>query len=173
MNVYAETDPSAAKKFINTFAAESTKRLQTKPTQSRVSREVKIETNEEHTLLTGFQYKIRLMKGGRKARRVFVCKYDGCEREFGKAWNFLDHARMHEGSKPYSCAHCGKDFTQKGNMLKHLRLHEQPRVRDRKVHACEHCGKSYTQKYNLKNHLRTFHGIQMTKSVQNQSQQEF
>jgi len=34
-------------------------------------------------------------------RIVYACKYEGCDKEFARTWNALDHVRMHEGVKPF------------------------------------------------------------------------
>ena len=46
----------------------------------------------------------------------YICRYEGCDKCFVKTWNLLDHMRMHEGIKPYSCQLWGKTYTQKGNL---------------------------------------------------------
>ena len=51
-----------------------------------------------------------------RKRRVILCGYGNCGKEFVKAWNFLDHFRMHQGVRPYVCEVCDKSFTQKGNL---------------------------------------------------------
>ena len=48
-----------------------------------------------------------------KFKITYICKYDGCNKEFDKTWNMLDHVRMHEGIRPYPCKICGSSFTQK------------------------------------------------------------
>jgi len=53
----------------------------------------------------------------------YVCKYEGWEKQFKKAWNALDHMRMHEGIRPYKCRYCDKSFTQKCNFKKHEKRH--------------------------------------------------
>ena len=46
-----------------------------------------------------------------------------CGRLFNKTWNFIDHARIHTGEKPFTWDVCQKSFAQKGNLNKHKRLH--------------------------------------------------
>lgn len=36
---------------------------------------------------------------------TYICKYPECDKKFTKAWNALDHMRMHEGIRPYKCQH--------------------------------------------------------------------
>ena len=64
------------------------------------------------------QYSIRYDNVGNTTRkkRVIICGYDNCEKEFIKAWNFLDHFRMHQGVRPFVWNICNKSFTQKGNL---------------------------------------------------------
>ena len=75
-------------------------------------------------LVDNYKYKyIHKMSGGRKTK-IIQCGYEGCDKQFSKSWNFMDHARMHEGIKPYKCFLCDKRFTQKGNLMKHERMHK-------------------------------------------------
>lgn len=80
----------------------------------------------------------------------YICTHDGCGKEFSKTWNLLDHARMHEGIKPYSCDLCDKSFTQKGNLRKHYIIqHSSESLEARKKFKCSKCSCSYTERYNL------------------------
>ncbi|CAI2387526.1 unnamed protein product [Moneuplotes crassus] len=86
---------------------------------------------------------------------VYICKYEDCNREFTKIWNLVDHARMHEGIRPYKCSFCSKAFTQKGNLKKHSKQHQHRSIEERRQFQCQICKKRYTEKYNLTAHLRT------------------
>ena len=85
---------------------------------------------------------------GRLTKQVYQCGYDGCNKQFNKTWNLVDHLRMHEGIKPYRCHLCEKLFTQKGNLQKHMKQHLLTDVNDRKRYVCDRCGKGYTERYN-------------------------
>lgn len=87
-------------------------------------------------------------EAGRK-RIFYYCRYEGCDKEFTKTWNLLDHVRMHEGIRPYKCNLCTKTFTQKGNLKKHSKQHVLASLKDRKKFQCEVCLKKYTERYNL------------------------
>ena len=81
---------------------------------------------------------------------VYTCKYDGCNKEFTRTWSILDHVRMHEGIRPYTCPYCSRSYTQKGNMIKHMRRHTEPDIDNRRLYVWEFCHHGYTEKYNLK-----------------------
>ena len=51
-----------------------------------------------------------------RKRRVILWGYENCGKEFIKAWNFLDHFRMHQGVRPFVWELWDKSFTQKGNL---------------------------------------------------------
>lgn len=59
----------------------------------------------------------------KRRKRVIYCGYDKWGRAFDKTWNFLAHARMHTGEKPFQWRHCKATFTQKGNLRKHMKIH--------------------------------------------------
>lgn len=73
-----------------------------------------------------------------KNNYTYVCRYDGCDKRFTKAWNALDHVRMHESIRPYRCMQCGKAFTQKCNYKKHEKRHQAVTLEDRKKYKCRH-----------------------------------
>ena len=102
-------------------------------------------------LLKNYQWEVEKRKnenGG--ITTVYICKYEGCDKEFTRTWSILDHVRMHEGVRPYVCKYCSRTYTQKGNMIKHMRRHTQPNVDSRRAYICEFCNHGYTEKYNLK-----------------------
>jgi len=94
-------------------------------------------------------------KGG--VTTVYICNYNGWDKEFTRTWSILDHVRMHEGVRPYVCKIWARTYTQKGNMLKHMKRHTEPNVESRRNYSCEHCDRWYTEKYNLKTHQKKFH----------------
>ena len=120
--------------------------------ESEMDEQEKREEEDElsHYALQGYKYKIfYTVEAGRK-KINFMWAFEGWNKKFGKTWNFLDHARMHEGIKPYRWEFCLREFTQKGNMLKHRRQHVNSNIEDRKSHSCPYWLKKYTEKYNLK-----------------------
>ena len=120
-----------------------------KRSAKRLSNLTKSKVNMK--LLEEYNWKIeekQNRKGGKTT--VFICQYGNCRKEFTRSWSIIDHVRMHEGVRPYSCKHWGRTYTQKGNMLKHMRRHSEQGIEQKKKYACHLWEKSYTEKYNLK-----------------------
>lgn len=96
-----------------------------KPAKSRVHEDS--HQDENLYILKGYKYDISYIpsKGPRRRKRIIHCGFAGWTKQFIKAWNFLDHARMHTGEKPFEWKVCSTKFTQKGNLKKHMKKHEQ------------------------------------------------
>mmetsp|Transcript_11050 Transcript_11050/g.12427 ORF Transcript_11050/g.12427 Transcript_11050/m.12427 type:complete len:179 (+) Transcript_11050:130-666(+) len=60
-----------------------------------------------------------------KTAKFFVCKQEGCDKEFTKSWNLVYHARIHTNEKPFKCQYCTECFAQKGNLKRHLKTHSE------------------------------------------------
>lgn len=80
---------------------------------------------DDLNILKGYKYELSYLpsKGPRRRKRVIHCSFQDCSKTFLKAWNFLDHARMHLGEKPFQCELWNSKFTQKGNLKKHMKKH--------------------------------------------------
>ena len=103
-------------------------------------------------LLKPFRHeKVKVWDQSQSRFRIsYVCKYEECNKEFTKTWNLLDHVRMHEGIKPFSCQFWNKTFTQKGNLKKHnIIQHSTKSLKERKKFKCKICNRKYTERYNL------------------------
>jgi len=70
-----------------------------------------------------YEYTPTINNSTGRGQAIFKCTETGCEKIFTRAWNMLNHARLHKGIKPYDCRICHRNFTQKGNLKKHLRTH--------------------------------------------------
>ena len=123
---------------------------------SEVSRQFSRNTLYLH-LLRGFRYEYQETTNSitEFPQAIFRWREDSWGMEFSRAWNLLNHCRMHRGLKPYECLMCSQRFTQKGNLKKHIKTHILSDVDDRKRFSCSQCGKKYTERYNYR--VRSFH----------------
>ena len=114
---------------------------------------IAITKEEIYEQLLGPYRQEKIKQWDRRSNRfriLYIWKYEGWDKQFTKTWNLLDHVRMHEGIKPYTCKICGKPFTQKGNLKKHnIVQHSSVSLIERKKFKCDYCDRSYTERYNL------------------------
>eukprot|EP00345_Euplotes_harpa_P010071 CAMPEP_0168335168 /NCGR_PEP_ID=MMETSP0213-20121227/10739_1 /TAXON_ID=151035 /ORGANISM="Euplotes harpa, Strain FSP1.4" /LENGTH=74 /DNA_ID=CAMNT_0008340025 /DNA_START=468 /DNA_END=692 /DNA_ORIENTATION=- len=56
-------------------------------------------------ILKDFEYEIVMRKNEATGNwnTVYRCKYKNCDKIMERTWNMIDHARMHQGIKPYKC----------------------------------------------------------------------
>lgn len=83
--------------------------------------------SEKNHMIKDYKCSISYLPGNseRRKKRVIHCGYGNWTKTFTKTWNFIDHARMHEGVRPFVCTKCHKKFTQRWNLKKHLERHNQ------------------------------------------------
>lgn len=66
----------------------------------------KLSKNEYNLeMLKEFPYETRDIKNLQDGTisTIYKCGHPGCDKEFGRTWNMLDHARTHKGVKPFQC----------------------------------------------------------------------
>mmetsp|Transcript_6525 Transcript_6525/g.7281 ORF Transcript_6525/g.7281 Transcript_6525/m.7281 type:complete len:142 (-) Transcript_6525:88-513(-) len=109
-------------------------------------------------VLAGYPYRIvdnpNLLE---KSRKLYICKFTGCNKIFKKTWNLVYHFRVHLKVTPYQCSSCGKKFTQKANYERHLIVHDTRPNSEREKHECNFCPRKYSSIYNLNAHVKRDH----------------
>lgn len=143
---------------------ENTLKIESNPTELKDN--TSSNDKDSHKLLQGYRYEIVSYKKN-QVKKSYKWMFPGCSKIFGKTWNFLDHARMHEGIKPFQWDVCLKSFTQHGNLRKHSRQHQIPEITSRKTQKCPLCSCTYTEKYNLKVSKRKIFWNSLIKWVSN------
>ena len=108
--------------------------------------------DSEFDPLKGHLYELKFEYNPRskRSRRVLICKYDSCNKEFIKTWNIVDHFRTHTKESPFIWRYWNKEFTQRGNLKKHLEKHKEEDKKEK--YQCNKCSNSYSSIYNLEVH---------------------
>ena len=104
-----------------------------------------------YKVIEGHKYEIKLNPDRNNCvnKRLYICKYDNCNKVFTKTWNLVSHFRIHTNEKPYQCSKCLKLFTQRSNLSRHMSIHCKSKSIDRKIYGCTECSRKYSSKYNL------------------------
>jgi hypothetical protein len=98
-------EQSESKSKVSVTEKSDSKAKREKQDKKKTSDREELLIEEDLPILNGYKYTLSYLpsKGPRRRKRIIHCGYDSCGKEFIKAWNFLDHARMHKGEKPFSC----------------------------------------------------------------------
>lgn len=77
--------------------------------------------------LKGHNYEIKFEYNAesKRSRRIMVCKYNNCNKEFIKTWNIVDHFRFHTNKDSFTCPICKRnDFKEEGEFYEHKLKHK-------------------------------------------------
>ena len=88
-------------------------------------------------------------------KKLFKCKYPGCEKTFIKSINLRKHNKSHfKNKKIYFCPYegCNKSFTASYSVTLHYRVHT-----GNKPFKCEICEKKFFDKANWQYHVNNMH----------------
>lgn len=53
----------------------------------------------------------------------WACRYDGCNKKFGRKENIKSHVQTHLGDRQFRCDHCNKCFVRGHDLKRHAKIH--------------------------------------------------
>ena len=53
----------------------------------------------------------------------WICKYDDCDKRFGRKENIKSHVQTHLGDRQFKCDHCNKCFVRGHDLKRHAKIH--------------------------------------------------
>ncbi|EEP82601.1 predicted protein [Uncinocarpus reesii 1704] len=53
----------------------------------------------------------------------WICKYEGCNKRFGRKENIKSHVQTHLGDRQFKCNHCNKCFVRGHDLKRHSKIH--------------------------------------------------
>lgn len=76
----------------------------------------------------------------------WICKYDDCNKRFGRKENIKSHVQTHLGDRQFRCDHCQKCFVRGHDLKRHAKIHTGT-----KAYACM-CGNAFARHDALTRH---------------------
>lgn len=76
----------------------------------------------------------------------WICKYEGCDKRFGRKENIKSHVQTHLGDRQFRCDHCQKCFVRGHDLKRHAKIHTGT-----KAYACL-CGNAFARHDALTRH---------------------
>ncbi|KAJ3248098.1 Metallothionein expression activator, partial [Chytriomyces hyalinus] len=83
-------------------------------------------------------------------KSLFICPWEGCQRQFTRPYNLRSHYRQHTGERPFACTQCSLSFSRHHDLKRHTLIHAP----GGKQHACPACNRSFLRSDALKRHLK-------------------
>ncbi|XP_078494096.1 zinc finger protein ZF(C2H2)-78 [Ciona intestinalis] len=84
-------------------------------------------------------------------RRIHICRYTDCGRQYTKTSHLRAHLRSHTGERPYVCSKLGCDrrFSRSDDLLRHSRTHT-----GEKRFKCTDCPRTFSRRDHHDKHAR-------------------
>lgn len=76
----------------------------------------------------------------------WICKYEDCNKRFGRKENIKSHVQTHLGDRQFRCDHCQKCFVRGHDLKRHAKIHTGA-----KPYPCD-CGNSFARHDALTRH---------------------
>lgn len=76
----------------------------------------------------------------------WICKYEDCNKKFGRKENIKSHVQTHLGDRQFRCDHCKKCFVRGHDLKRHAKIHTGT-----KAYACL-CGNAFARHDALTRH---------------------
>lgn len=76
----------------------------------------------------------------------WTCKYEDCNKKFGRKENIKSHVQTHLGDRQFRCDHCKKCFVRGHDLKRHAKIHT-----GQKAYACA-CGNAFARHDALTRH---------------------
>ena len=88
----------------------------------------------------------QFIEGPMAGDNKWVCRYEGCDKKFGRKENIKSHIQTHLGDRQFRCDHCNKCFVRGHDLKRHAKIHTGS-----KPYPCL-CGNSFARHDALTRH---------------------